>query len=72
MWQYAILPKAFDDESHAIGIRVTTEEELGRAMEMAGQKRDKLVLIEACLPNRDSSADLERLGNTFRQAQQKG
>jgi TPP-dependent 2-oxoacid decarboxylase len=71
MWQYARLPEVFDDGSRAIGIRVTTEEELERALTVAGGNRDKLTLVEACLPNRDCSAGLERLGNTFRQAQQK-
>ncbi|MBA4416531.1 MAG: preprotein translocase subunit Tim44 [Syntrophus sp. (in: bacteria)] len=69
MWHYARLPEVFDDGSHAIGIRVTTEEELAQAMEIAAQEKQKLVLIEACLPNRDCSAGLERLGKTFRQVQ---
>lgn len=37
----------------------------------ATKEKDKLVLIEACLPNRDCSEGLERLGRSFRQAQQK-
>ncbi len=71
MWQYSRLPEVFDNGSHAIGIRVTTEEELDQAMKIASQEKDKLVLIEAFLPNRDCSAGLERLGKTFRQTQQK-
>jgi len=71
MWQYSRLPEVFDNGSHTIGIRVTTEEELEQAMKIAAQEKDKLVLIEACLPNRDCSAGLERLGNTFRNAAQK-
>lgn len=71
MWQYAKLPEVFHGESFAIGIRVTTEEELARAMEIAAREKNKLVLIEAYLPNRDCSAGLERLGNAFRQAQQR-
>ena len=70
MWQYAKLPAVFGDESFVIGMRVTTEEELEQAMRTAVGK-DKLVFIEACLPNRDCSAGLDRLGQTFRQAQQK-
>jgi indolepyruvate decarboxylase len=71
MWQYARLPAVFGDESFVIGMRVTTEEELAQAMRTAVSARDKLVFIEACLPNRDCSAGLARLGQTFRQAQQK-
>jgi TPP-dependent 2-oxoacid decarboxylase len=71
MWHYSKLTEVFDNGSYSIGIRVTTEEELDRAMKIAAQEKDKLVLIEAFLPNRDCSAGLERLGKTFRQAQQK-
>jgi indolepyruvate decarboxylase len=70
MWHYARLPAVFDREGQAIGIRVATEEDLARAIETAAREKDKLVLIEACLPNRDASAGLERLGNAYRQAQQ--
>lgn len=71
MWQYSKLPGVLDDGSHAIGIRVTTEEELAEAMKIAANEKDKFILIEACLQNRDCSEGLERLGNTFRQSQQK-
>jgi indolepyruvate decarboxylase len=71
MWNYAKLPAAFDNGSHAIGIRVATEEELAQAMDIAARETGKFVLIEACLPNRDCSAGLDRLGNSFRQAQRK-
>jgi indolepyruvate decarboxylase len=71
MWQYSRLTKVFDDGSHTVGIRVTTEEEIDQALKIAAQEKNKLVLIEACLPNRDCSAGLERLGKTFRKAQQK-
>jgi indolepyruvate decarboxylase len=71
MWRYAEMPGVFDDGSFAIGIRVTTEEEMEQAMKIAEKERNKLVLIEACLPYRDCSTGLERLGNAFRQAQQK-
>jgi indolepyruvate decarboxylase len=71
MWQYAKLTEVFDDGSHAIGLRVTTEEELEQAMKTAARQTDKLVLIDAWLPNRDCSAGLQRLGDTFRKAQQK-
>ena len=33
--------------------------------------KDKLILIEACLPNRDCSPGLERLAEGFRKAQKK-
>ncbi|MFA6127630.1 MAG: thiamine pyrophosphate-binding protein [Bacteroidales bacterium] len=71
MWQYSKLPGVFDDGSFVTGIRVTTEEELEQAMKTAVRETDKLVLIEACLLNRDCSEGLERLGNAFRQSQQK-
>jgi len=69
MWQYSKLPAVFGDGSFAIGMRVTTEEELAQAMRTAVSAKDKLVFIEACLPNRDCSAGLERLGKTFQQMQ---
>ncbi|MEI7982946.1 MAG: thiamine pyrophosphate-dependent enzyme, partial [Bacteroidota bacterium] len=71
MWRYAELPGVFGSGSFVIGIKVTTEEELEQAMKTAISETDKLVFIEACIPNRDCSAGLERLGNTFRQAQKK-
>ncbi len=71
MWQYSRLPDVFDNGSHAVGIRVTTEEELEQAMKIATQEKNKLVLIEACLPNRDYSPGLGRLVETFRRTQQK-
>jgi indolepyruvate decarboxylase len=71
MWRYSRLPEIFDRGNHAVGIRVTTEEELAQALNTASREKEKLVLIEACLPNRDSSAGLERLGQTFRQGSQK-
>jgi indolepyruvate decarboxylase len=71
MWQYAKLPAVFGDESFVTGIRATTEEELDQAMRTAVRAKDRLVFIEACLPNRDCSAGLDRVGKAFRQAQQK-
>ena len=71
MWQYAKLPAVFGDGSFVTSLRVTTEEELDQAMRTVVTAKDKLVFIEACLPNRDCSAGLERLGKTFRQSQQK-
>ena len=71
MWHYAKLPAVFGDESFVIGLRVTTEEELEQAMRTAVSTKDKLVFIEASLPNRDCSAGLDRVGQAFRQAQKK-
>ncbi|MEI6173145.1 MAG: thiamine pyrophosphate-binding protein [Bacteroidota bacterium] len=71
MWQYAQLPGMFDKGNFATGIKVTTEEELEQAMKTAISEKDKLFLIEACIPGRDCSAGLDRLGNSFRQSQQK-
>jgi indolepyruvate decarboxylase len=71
MWKYAQLPGVFGDGTFVVGIRVTTEEELELAMITAMNEKEKLVLIEAWLPNRDCSAGLDRLGNSFRQSQQK-
>lgn len=69
MWQYSKLPGVFDDSGRSVGVRVSTEEELVRAMEMGVREKDKLVLIDAVLPQRDCSAGLERLGQDFRRAQ---
>ena len=71
MWKYSKLPSIFDDGSYTIGLRVTTEEELGQAMDTVALEPDKLILIEACLANRDCSAGLDRLGRAFMQPQQK-
>ena len=71
MWQYSRLPEAFGAGAQAVGLKVATEGELAKAMELAVREKDKLVLIEARLPNRDCSAGLERLGKSFREAQQK-
>jgi len=71
MWNYSNLPAAFDKGSFSIGIKVTTEEELDDAMKLAIREKDKLVFIEACIPGRDCSKGLERLGESFMKAQQK-
>jgi len=70
-WQYSKLPGVFDDGSFVLSIRVTTEEKLEQAMKTAAREKNKLIFIEAYLPNRDCSTGLERLGNAFLQAQQK-
>lgn len=67
MWKYSRLSELFDGGDFVIGLRVTTEEELEQAMKTVVREKDKLVIIEACLPNRDYSAGLQRLGNAFRQ-----
>jgi indolepyruvate decarboxylase len=71
MWRYAELPAVFGNESFVIGMKVTTEEELEHAMRTAVSRKDKLVFIEVCLPNRDCSKGLDRLGDSFRQSQRK-
>ncbi len=71
MWQYSKLPGVFDNGSFVTGIKVTTEEELEQAMKTAISQKDKLVFIEACLPDRTCSEGLDRLGDTFRKSQQK-
>jgi len=71
MWDYAKLPEMFGLRDRAVGLRATTEEELADALQKAVKEKDKLVLIEACLPNRDCSEGLARLGRSFRQAQTK-
>ena len=68
MWQYSKLPGVFDNANYSIGIQASTEEELAQAMQIAIREKEKLVLIEARLPNRDCSAGLERIGKAFRQA----
>jgi indolepyruvate decarboxylase len=67
MWNYAGLPAALGGGAHAVGIRVTTEGELESALTSAALEEDKLFLIELCLPDRDCSAGLKQLGETFRQ-----
>ncbi|MEI7492240.1 MAG: thiamine pyrophosphate-binding protein [Bacteroidota bacterium] len=71
MWQYSKLPGIFDNSSFVIGLRVTTEEELEQAVKTVIAEKDKLILIEAYIPGRDCSKGLERLGESFRQAQKK-
>jgi TPP-dependent 2-oxoacid decarboxylase len=65
-WHYAKLPAVFGDESFVISKQVTTEEELEQAMRTAASAKEKLVVIEAVLPDRDCSAGLSRLGNAMR------
>lgn len=71
MWNYSLLPEAFGGDDGVLGIRATTEDELAQAFAAAAGAKDKLVLIDAHLPNRDCSEGLSRLGAAFRQAQQK-
>jgi TPP-dependent 2-oxoacid decarboxylase len=69
MWQYARLPEVLGDGSFVVGRRARTEQELLAALKTAAANADKLVLIEACIPGRDCSAGLDRLGQSFRAAQ---
>ncbi len=71
MWNYAALPGVLSNNDAVVGIKVSTEEELEKAMLTALKTTDKLIFIEACIVNRDASFGLERLGNAFRSAQQK-
>ena len=71
MWHYSELPGIFDRKGRSLGFRVTTETELNEALKTAVAEKDKIVLIEACIPGRDCSTGLERLGKSFREAQQK-
>ncbi|MBL0225124.1 MAG: alpha-keto acid decarboxylase family protein [Geobacteraceae bacterium] len=67
MWNYADLPAAFGGGDYAVGIKVTTEGELERALVAASKEDGKFFMIELCLPDRDCSAGLKQLGDTFRQ-----
>jgi indolepyruvate decarboxylase len=67
MWNYAALPAAFGGGDQAVGIKVTTEGELEEALTAAGKEKEKLFLLELCLPDRSCSAGLRQLGETFRQ-----
>jgi TPP-dependent 2-oxoacid decarboxylase len=66
MWNYSKLSEVFAGGDFVIGKKVTTEEELDEALKIAAAAKDKLVIIEAVLPNRDYSAGLQRLGNAYR------
>ncbi len=66
MWNYASIPEAFGGKDRVIGIRAITEEELSQAFSTAAANEDKLIFIEACLPNRDCSEGLTRLGAALR------
>jgi TPP-dependent 2-oxoacid decarboxylase len=66
MWNYSWLGDLFDGRDFVKGFKVKTEEELDQAMKCVAAETNKLVIIEAVLPNRDYSAGLERLGNAFR------
>jgi TPP-dependent 2-oxoacid decarboxylase len=68
MWRYAGLPAVFSTGDQGIGLRVTTEGELQRALTTAAQNQDKLVLIEICLEKLDCCEGLKRLGATFRKS----
>ena len=72
MWNYADLPAALGGGDYAVGIKVTTEDELERALTSASSEEDKFFLIEFCLPDRDCSAGLKQLGETFRQTSSAG
>ncbi|MEI6810158.1 MAG: thiamine pyrophosphate-dependent enzyme [bacterium] len=65
-WNYADLPAALGGGAHAVGIRVTNEGELEDALTSAASEQGKLFLIDLCLPDRDCSVGLKRLGDAFR------
>lgn len=60
-WNYSKASELYAGGDFSTGIRVTTEEELQQAMKIMTMEKDKLIIIEACLPNRDFSAGLKRL-----------
>lgn len=68
MWNYARLPEAFGGDGFSTGIKVTTEEELLKAMRSAIADAGRLYFIEAFIPGRDCSSGLERLGNAIKKA----
>lgn len=71
MWNYASLPEAFGGGDKVIGIRANTEDELAQAFATATAQKDKLIFIEARLPDRDCSEGLCRLGAALRQSHHK-
>ncbi len=71
MWQYSKLPGVFGDGSFVSTFKVTNEEELEFAMKTAVAETGKLVFIEVCLPDRDCSSGLDRLGKAFHESQKK-
>lgn len=68
-WSYARLPEVFG--KNAVCMKVTTEGELERALDMARKETTRLVLIDAQIGKLDASAGLARLGAAFRAAQNK-
>jgi len=71
MWNYASLPEAFGGKDKVIGILANTEDELAQAFATAAAEKNKLIFIEARLPNRDCSEGLLRLGKAIRQSNPK-
>jgi len=66
MWNYASLSSLFRGDDFVCGMKVSTEGALAEAIRVAKKETNKLVVIEACLPNRDYSLGLQRLGEAFR------
>ncbi|MEI6884697.1 MAG: thiamine pyrophosphate-binding protein [Bacteroidota bacterium] len=71
MWNYSRLPAVFDKGSFSLGLRVETEKELEEAILTAISEESRLVFIEAIISGGDCSRGLERLGASFKKAQQK-
>jgi TPP-dependent 2-oxoacid decarboxylase len=66
MWNYSRLSDLFRGGDFVIGSKVASEEDLEQAMKTAIEEKDKLVVIEAYLPDRSCSDGLVRLGQSFR------
>ena len=65
-WSYAKLPEIFG--KNTLGIKVTTEGELERALEIAKRESGQLILIEALIGQLDASVGLARLGASCKSA----
>ncbi|MGL5767531.1 MAG: alpha-keto acid decarboxylase family protein [Sarcina sp.] len=64
MWDYKNIVNIFDlNKNKSMSCKVATEEELVKALEVAGQNRDKLVFIELVMDSKDAPNSLVRLGD---------
>ncbi|NTW98812.1 MAG: hypothetical protein HGB35_02570 [Geobacteraceae bacterium] len=71
-WHYTQLTSVFGGSDRAVGLRVTTEDELDSALNRAAAENDMLFVIELVVTGQDCSAGLKRLGEAFMQSRKVG